>query len=115
MRTDISEMLRSAAAEVPDHKFRQRFLATEWEQIVDAWQLDSLEAYRNVSRLGRKTKIPKKQQAILWSIFERVHEKLVARGLITVSELFTRLAAAIKEGKAPPFDFAVIDEAQDIT
>jgi hypothetical protein len=114
-RKDIAESIREAANEIPDHKFRQRFLATEWEQIVDAWQLDSLEAYRNVSRLGRKTKIPKKQQAILWSIFERVREKLSARGLITVSALFTKLAGAIVEGKSPPFDFAVVDEAQDLT
>src|SRR6266436_293809 len=114
-REDISASLREAASEIPDHKFRQRFLATEWEQIVDAWQLDSLEAYRNVSRLGRKTKIPKKQQAILWSIFERLREKLSARGLITTSELFTKLAAAISEAKSPPFEFAVVDEAQDLT
>ena len=112
---DISEAIRTAAAEVPEHKFRERFLTTEWEQIVDAWQLDSLEAYQNVSRLGRKTKIPKKQQEILWSIFERVKGKLSARGLVTTSELFTRLATAMKEAKHPPFDFAVIDEAQDLT
>jgi superfamily I DNA/RNA helicase/mRNA-degrading endonuclease RelE of RelBE toxin-antitoxin system len=112
---DIAESLREAANEISDHKFRQRFLATEWEQIVDAWQLDSLNAYQNVSRLGRRTKIPKKQQAILWSIFERVREKLSARGLITTSELFTKLAAAITKEKAIPFDFAVVDEAQDLT
>ena len=65
-----------------------------------AWQLDSLEAYANVSRLGRKTTIPKKQQAILWSIFERVRSALSAQGLMTTSELFTKLAAAIVCGKA---------------
>ena len=113
--TDIAESLREAASEIPDHKFHQRFLVTEWEQIVDAWQLDSLDAYRNVSRLGRKTTIPKKQQAILWSIFERLREKLAARGLITTSGLFTKLAAAIAKEKASPFDFAVVDEAQDLT
>lgn len=114
-REDIAESLREAASEIPDHKFRQRFLVTEWEQIVDAWQLDSLDAYRNVSRLGRKTTIPKKQQAILWSIFERLREKLSTRGLITTSELFTKLAAAIAHEKSRPFDFAVVDEAQDLT
>lgn len=114
-RKDISEFLREAASEIPNHKFRQRFLSTEWEQIVDAWQLDSLDAYRNVSRLGRKTRIPKKQQAILWSIFERVREKLSARELITTSQLFTTLATAMAEAKSSPFDFAVVDEAQDLT
>jgi hypothetical protein len=114
-RKDITEAIRKAAAEVPDHKFSQRFLLSEWDQIVDAWQLDSLEAYGNVSRLGRKTTIPKKQQAILWSIFDRVRSALSAQGLITTSELFTKLAAAIATEKRSPFDFAIIDEAQDLT
>jgi hypothetical protein len=113
--TDIAESLREAASEIPDHKFHERFLVTEWEQIVDAWQLDSLEAYHNVSRLGRKTTIPRKQQTILWSIFARLRERLAARSLITTSELFTKLAAAIAKEKASPFDFAVVDEAQDLT
>ena len=114
-RIDIVELIQQAAAETADHKFRQRFLLAEWDQIVDAWQLDSAEAYANVSRLGRKTKIPKKQQAILWSIFQKVREKLAARGLITHAALFTKLATAMAEEKSVPFDFAVVDEAQDLT
>ncbi|HEY4255632.1 MAG TPA: 3'-5' exonuclease, partial [Candidatus Udaeobacter sp.] len=101
--------------ETPDHKFSQRFLLTEWEQIVDAWQVDSEGAYANVSRLGRKTRIPKKQQIILWSIFQRVQEGLQSGRLITTSTVFTKLASAISNEKAPPFDFAVVDEAQDLT
>jgi hypothetical protein len=34
------------------------FLLAEWDQIVDAWQLESWEAYRDVVRLGRKTRLP---------------------------------------------------------
>ncbi len=112
---DVVEAMKKAAEETPDHKFSQRFLLTEWEQIVDAWQIDSEEAYAKVSRLGRKTKIPKKQQTILWSIFQLVIGELTERGLITASALFTKLAATIAKEKAPPFDFAVIDEAQDLT
>jgi hypothetical protein len=112
---DISESIRKAANETPDHKFQQRFLVTEWEQIVDAWQIKSADAYANVSRLGRKTTIPKKQQTILWSILQRVINGLNDRGLITTSELFTKLADAMAKEASPPFDFAVIDEAQDLT
>src|SRR5262249_7290576 len=100
---------------VQDHSFRFRFLATDWEQIVDAWQLKDLQAYQNVSRLGRKTKIPKKQQTILWKIFDRVRSKIAARGLISESELFTKLAASLAAEKTAAFDFAVIDEAQDLS
>lgn len=114
-REVIRKLVTSASKEIPDHKFGLRFLLMEWEQVVDAWQLESWEAYRDVMRLGRKTKLPKKQHAILWSIFERVREGLTARGLITYSGLFTKLAAKLADSKNPPFDFAIIDEAQDLT
>jgi len=51
----------------------------------------------------------------LWSIFERVHAGLRARKLITQAELFSSLAAAISKNKKVVFDFAVVDEAQDIS
>lgn len=112
---DIAKLIREAAAKVSDHRLSQRFLLTEWQQIVDAWQLKSADDYANVSRLGRKTKIPKKLQSTLWSIFQNVQEELQAKGLITTSELFTKLAQAIAKEKSKPFDFAVVDEAQDLT
>ena len=46
---------------------------------MDAWQLESWEAYRDVVRLGRKTRLPEAQRAVLWSIFERVRAGLKAR------------------------------------
>ena len=53
----ILQMIRGASKQVQGHKFSERFLLTEWEQVVDTWQLDSWEAYRDVKRLGRKTKV----------------------------------------------------------
>ena len=103
-----------AASAVGGHKFGPHFLITEWEQVVDAWQLEGWEAYRDVARLGRKTRIPEPQRKVLWSIFERVRAGLKARKLITQAELFTTLAAAIARTKKTIFDFAVVDEAQDI-
>jgi len=91
------------------------FLLTEWEQVVDAWQLETWEEYRDVMRLGRKTRLPEKQRAVLWSIFDHVRERLAAQNLITDAGMFSRLAAVLSESKNPPFDFAVVDEAQDIS
>jgi superfamily I DNA/RNA helicase len=99
---------------VRDHKFGLHFLVTEWDQVVDAWQLDSWEAYRDITRLGRKTRLPEAQRRILWSIFDLVRAGLKTRKLITYAELFTSRAAAISKSKVV-FDFAVVDEAQDIS
>jgi superfamily I DNA/RNA helicase len=56
-REIIENLLKESVAAVQGNKFSLRFLITEWEQVVDAWQLDSWEAYRDVVRLGRKTRL----------------------------------------------------------
>ncbi len=114
-RDVVSELLQEAARAVEGHKFALHFLVTEWEQVIDAWQLNGWEAYRDVARLGRKTRIPEPKRKVLWFIFERVRSGLKARKLITYAEVFSSLAAAISKTKKPVFDFAVVDEAQDIT
>jgi len=114
-RETIQELLKEAAAENDGNKFSLHFLVTEWEQVVDAWQLDSWEAYRDVTRLGRKTRLQEKQRASLWAIFDRARTDLTNRGLMTYSGLFSRLASKLAQSAHPPFDFAVIDEAQDVS
>jgi len=106
--------LKAAAGEVEGHKFSPHFLLTEWEQVVDAWQLDTWESYRDVRRLGRKTRLPEAQRVVLWSIFERVRALLAAQGLVTMPGVFAKMTTAITESKNPPFHFAVVDESQDI-
>src|SRR5579871_5973426 len=55
------------------------------------------------------------QRAVLWSIFERVHSALRARSLVTLSDVFSRVASKLRESAHPPFEFAVVDEAQDVS
>lgn len=109
----VANLISKAAKETADQKFSLSFLLSEWEQVVDAWQLKTWEDYRDVKRLGRKTKLPESQRAKLWSIFSKVIADLKADNLITLAEAFTSLADKI--GTKPPYDFIVVDEAQDIT
>ena len=114
IRESVRDLVSTAAKETGNHKFSPHFLITEWEQIVDAWQLETWEAYRDVARLGRKTRLPETQRVILWAIFEKVRAGLASRGLLTSAGMFTALSKAMASTKAPPFDFIVVDEAQDI-
>lgn len=113
-RDVIRRLVREASDGVGDHKFSQQFLLSEWEQVVDAWQLGDWEAYRDVARLGRKTRLPEAQRQVLWSIFERVRKGLKTQNRITEACLLTTLARLFSGENKPPFDFAVVDEAQDI-
>lgn len=110
---DIRAAIRRASEITEAARFSLQFLLTEWRDVVDAWQLADWPAYRDVRRLGRKTRLSEAQRAALWLLFERVRADLQAQGLITHAQLFTTLAPRIAE--RPPFDFAVVDEAQDLS
>jgi len=115
----IAELLQKALKSMPPGsaglKFSLRFLYSEWEQVVDAHQLRSWEAYRDVPRLGRKTRLPESQRAAVWEMCARVLEELESRQLKTRSRMYSELAEHYHTGARPPYDFAVVDEAQDMS
>lgn len=113
-RQEVKAAVKSAADSVTGHRFTLSFLLAEWEHVVDAWQLLSWESYRDVARLGRKTRLPEAQRIVLWSIFEKVIADLERQSLKTGSAVFTALAIHLTEKKSP-YDFAVIDECQDLS
>ena len=113
-RSAFLKILLDSSAEEPAHRFSHSFLAAEWDHVVDAWCLTTWEAYRDVVRLGRRTRLHEERRRQLWAIFERVLGGLQHRGLMTPSMLFTTLAQILIERRNQPYDFAVIDEAQDL-
>ena len=112
---DILGLLRECAATVDLGRMTPALLRGEWEQVVDPWQLSTWEGYRDVSRLGRKTRLPEKSRALLWKVFERVRLELDTRGLLTLAELYYRTARALRESGDQPFSAIIVDEAQDIS
>lgn len=111
---DIHILIDQAARKVIPEQFTPKFLLNEWNDIVDTWHLQSWEDYRDVARLGRRTRIGGKQREALWTVFSELHSGLSARGLITWSDLFARLASAVAAENSKPFNFVVADEAQDL-
>ena len=113
-REQIQQLIGDAAAGLDALRFSERFLLGEWDDVVDAWQIQSWEEYRDVRRLGRKTRLSEPQRRTLWTVFEQVKSGLREQGLVTQAEIFSVLAGELRTGSNRPFDFAVVDEAQDI-
>lgn len=111
----IRQIITDVSKDIEGSRFSLHFLMTEWSDIVDAWQLKTWDVYRDIKRLGRKTRLPEKQREMLWSIFECVITTLADQGLVTYSEIFTRLSEKYQGSSNPPFDFVVVDESQDLS
>lgn len=110
----IEQLIQQAASRIDGHKFSFQFLISEWEDVIDAWQLKTWEAYRDVVRLGRKTRLPENRRLVLWSIFQHIIEVLESSRKITWAGLFNRLAHKFSEDSVP-YEFIIVDEAQDIS
>lgn len=115
MPAQVDAALKAAAEDQKEARFPQRFLAAEWRGVVDAWQLRNWEAYRDVTRLGRKTRIGGNQREALWALFQRAQAILRTRNVVTWAECVSRVTDHYRGAGAKPFTHAVIDEAQDIS
>ncbi|MEJ5141577.1 UvrD-helicase domain-containing protein [Gluconobacter albidus] len=110
----LRERLRAAAASIDLKGFSERFLLSEWTNVIDAWGLTSLDAYSTVQRMGRKSRLGPNQRARLWPVFQVVRDALAAERYTTWANVFNGLADALAKSKNKPFDHVVIDEAQDL-
>lgn len=111
----VQSAIREAGASVAGHKFSNSFLFAEWDQVVDAWNLTSWKSYRDVARLGRRTRLQEPQRQMLWSIYEKVCDALRLAGSTTHSQMFHALAETLAKTKAAPYDCCIVDEAQDVS
>ena len=114
-RQEIIEALVKESASIERTNFSTTFLLTEWDRVVDAWQLDTWEDYRDVNRIGRYRRLSETQRKVVWPVFERVRSGLQERGLLTKAQLFGQLTREILQQQRPPFDHVVVDEAQDVS
>ncbi|MGO9436422.1 MAG: UvrD-helicase domain-containing protein [Terracidiphilus sp.] len=114
-RETVVQLMKDAAGKSGDSKFSMSFLMSEWDQVVDAWQINSWEGYRDVGRLGRKTRLREDRRKGLWGIFDGMRQGLAKAGVVTEAGMFARLMMAVAKAKNPPYDFAVVDEAQDVS
>jgi hypothetical protein len=114
-RAKLFEIVGRVAGQHTLTKFSTSFLVSEWHDIVDAWQINSWEGYRDVKRLGRKTRLSETVRQTLWTVFAEVNNEIISTGFVTYAALFSKLSASIASRKKRPFDFVVVDESQDIS
>ena len=113
--TETVEDLVKEAMSAAGTGFAVAFVVSEWERVVDAWQLETWDDYRDVRRIGRYRRLSETQREALWPVFERVRAGLRERGLITRAEMFGRLTTELAGQEFSPYQYVIIDEAQDVS
>ena len=114
-RAKLFALVSRHAGDTEGLRFSKAFVFEEWLQVVDAWQIDCWDEYKNVRRLGRKTRLTEPQRRLLWSLFEQIHQELKGRNAVSMAGVYLSLTEALAGKQNNPFDFVVVDEAQDIS
>jgi superfamily I DNA/RNA helicase/mRNA-degrading endonuclease RelE of RelBE toxin-antitoxin system len=68
------------------------------------------KSYRDVARLGRKTRLSEPQRQVL---FDLVRQELASRGQLTRPMLLAKVTASLLNGSSP-YEYLIVDEAQDV-
>lgn len=112
--TLLRERLSQAARDAELKGFSDRFLLSEWSNVIDAWGIANFDEYATVQRMGRKSRLGPNQRERLWPVFEAVRTALAAERYTTWAQVFTELVSLFASKPKKPFDHIVIDEAQDL-
>ena len=111
---DVNEMLSAAIQETDDLGLPEGFFADEWQQVVQAQDIDDETGYLRARRVGRGTRLSRRQRADVWRVFERYREIRSDRGLTEWPDVLRATRAAIEAGKLDVRYRAVLsDEVQD--
>ncbi|MEN3000525.1 MAG: 3'-5' exonuclease, partial [Armatimonadota bacterium] len=91
--------------------FSAEFVWQEWERVIDAWNIRSVEEYLRFERIGRGVPLNPRQREQLWSLFAAMRQRLLNAGIMTPNLACYELANRFQ--KKPPFRCVIADEAQD--
>ena len=112
---EIAERIsQSATQSTDDAEFSQAFLLGEWNDVIDARQITEWEEYKEAPRIGRKTRLAEAKRKALWEILSRVIESLQSDKKITEKGIYHSLAEHYANQSSGPYDYVIVDEAQDI-
>jgi len=92
------------------------FYRSEWEQVVQAQGLTSIDDYVRAPRLGRGTKLGREVRRRIWPVFQEYRTQLLEQNAREFIDLLRDARQLIEQGRHPlPIRSVVVDEAQDMS
>lgn len=96
-------------------EFDTNFLATEYQNVILFNNINSLENYLTISRIGRGKPISRKQRMDIWNLVESYNTRKKEEGYVDRAELFNLVSAHNNSLHSKPFKFVIADEIQDLS
>lgn len=110
------ELFENAMTEAPGETYPPSFYFDEWEQVVQAQDVESLDDYFTARRVGRGTRLSRRQRAEIWQVFGRYRDLLQQQRYLEWPDAIRETRLYIeRQGIAPPYRAILADETQDFT
>lgn len=94
-------------------QFDVEFFISEYNEVILPQNISSLEEYNTASRIGRNSRIGKKDKIDIWAVV--VEFKKQKAGNYSKLELCNLLADYFRKQKTKPYSFLICDEIQDFS
>jgi len=108
---------RNALEQAPEQAgLPERFYRVEWESVVQAQNITSVDEYLAAPRIGRGTRLSRDTKKKVWPVFQEYRAQLNEGGKKEYVDLI-RDARQFIENKALklPYRAVIVDEAQDLS
>ena len=99
----------------PLERISQDYLKEEIERVIKGNDLQSLDDYLSVERIGRKRSFSQNLRRLVWELYELWSGKLSERNAVTFADKRIRVRDAVQKLAQAPYRCVVVDEAQDVT
>lgn len=94
----------------------ESFYRTEWEDVIQAQNIASVEQYVKAARLGRGTRLSRDVKKRIWPVFQEYRAQMNEQGKKEYIDLIRDARSLLENRKITlPYRTVVIDEAQDMS
>jgi len=114
--TERREAMQSAIDEAGDTDYSLSFFQEEWDQVVQLQDVLTSEAYFKARRVGRGTRLGRKQRMQVWKVLERYREHLGLANLAEWQDVIREVRLYLEdEDRKLGYCAVLADEVQDLT
>ena len=110
------ELMARAATVAPTDAFGDAFYLDEWDQVVQAQDVTTKTDYFQARRVGRGTRLGRKQRAEVWAVLSHYRELLDADGWLEWQDVVREARLYIEAHRVTlPYRAVLADEVQDLS